>query len=60
MKVKVTAKNTKVTEFKVFAYDSMTGKFEAAFESMEQLRQVWPSAEIVNTVECDGYTKVYC
>lgn len=59
MKVKVT-KHRIAAEWKVLAYDSMTGRFEAAFESMEQLRQVWPSAEIVSTEECDGYVKVYC
>ena len=51
---------TKFYEFKVFAYDSMTGKFEGAFESMEALRKCWPSAEIVCIEECDGCTKVYC
>ena len=59
MKVKVNVKNRKAAEWKVLAYCSHTGEFEAAFESMEQLRKVWPGAEIVCTEECDGYTKVY-
>ena len=60
MKVKVNVKSRKAAEWKVIAYDSMTGEFEAAFESMEQLRKVWPGAEIVCIEECDGYIKVYC
>lgn len=47
-------------KFTVFAHCSMTGKFEGAFESMEDLRKVWPGAEIVCTEEHDGYTVVYC
>lgn len=59
MKVKVT-KHRMAAEWKVIAYCNMTGRFEGAFESMEQLRQVWPSAEITCIEECDGYIKVYC
>lgn len=59
MKVKVT-KRKMDAEFKVIAYCSMTGKFEGAFESMDQLRKVWPSAEIVSVEDCGDYIKVYC
>lgn len=57
---KVTAKRQMVTNWKVMAYCSMTGEFEGAFESMEELRKVWPSAEIVCTEDCGDYIKVYC
>lgn len=45
----------------VFARDSMTGEFLAAFESMDDLRKTWPGAEIVSTEEQDdGTILVYC
>ena len=45
---------------KIIAKDSMTGKVEMEFESMEDLRKEWPSAEIVSTEEYEDYTVVYC
>lgn len=45
----------------VFARDSMTGEFFAAFASMAELRKAWPGAEIVSTErQNDGTTVVYC
>ena len=59
MKVKVTTR-TMDAKWKVIAFCSMTGRFEGAFESMEELRKVWPGAEIVSTEDCGDYIKVYC
>lgn len=44
----------------VIAKCSHTEKFERSFTSMEELRKVWPSVEIVCTEEHNGYTVVYC
>lgn len=44
----------------VIAKCSMRGTFERSFASMEDLRKVWPGAEIVSIEEHDGYTVVYC
>ena len=52
--------NANVHEFKVIAYCNMTGSFLGAFESMEQLREVWPSVEITRIDEDNGCTIVYC
>ena len=59
-------KNTTTEHIKLYgnkiivAKDSDTGDYLRKFHTMEELRKIWPSAEIVCTEECDGYIKVYC
>ena len=59
--VEETAATATVQPMTIFARDSMTGEFLAAFASMADLRKTWPGAEIVGTEEqADGTTVVYC
>lgn len=58
MKVEVTAR--KVKKGTIIAKCNMTLKNLGEFESMEDFRKEYPSAEITCTEEHDGFTVVYC
>ena len=45
---------------RVIAWDGDTGDYLRHFDSMEELRELWPSAEIVSKEEYDTYIVVYC
>ena len=44
----------------IVAKDSDTGDYLRKFHTMEELRKIWPSAEIVGTEETEDCTVVYC
>lgn len=44
----------------IVAKDSDTGDYLRKFHSIEELRRIWPSAEIVSTEEYDHHIVVYC
>ena len=44
----------------IVAKDSDTGDYLRKFHTMEELRNIWPSAEIVGIEENEDCTVVYC
>ena len=44
----------------IVAKDSDTGDYLRKFHTMEELRKMWPSAEIVGTEEQEDCIVVYC
>lgn len=44
----------------IVAKDSDTGDYLRKFHSIQELRKIWPSAEIVGTEELEDCIVVYC
>ena len=44
----------------IVARDSFTEEYLRKFHSLEELREIWPSAEIVSIEEYDHHIVVYC
>ena len=56
-----TKKHTELCGSKVIvARDSDTGEYLRKFNSIEELREIWPSAEIVSVEENHNHIVVYC
>lgn len=44
----------------IVAKDSDTGDYLRKFHTMDELRKIWPGAEIIGTEENEDCTIVYC